>query len=228
MDPNAQTPPLRLMNEPHLPITEAESNPDPTTNHNSSGKNTLLTLASLLILSGIVGITLWLYIQNKQSSNKIPVDQATKKSDENKVTTLTNDPNDVKEINGMKVAGAQNQALVKKYGAICKRFTSLGEALKAPDVTCILDLSDQNLSEIPDEILQLKILNEIILSNNKFNNFPTNLYQLKSLVSIDLTDNNIKELPQDFRTKMPAVRSILLDNNPLPLSLINEFKDLTK
>ena len=209
MDPNAQPPTQTQVSPPE-----------------GSKSNALLALISVFILLGVVGITLWLYIQNKQSSNKIPVDQATKKSDENKATTLTNDPNDVKEINGMKVAGAQNQALIAKYGVICKRFTSLDEALVTPEIACILDLSDQNLSEIPENILKLTHLNELNLSDNKFTEFPEILFQSKTLLSVNLENNNLATMPDDIKSKIPTLQSVKLKGNNLSEEVIEKHQRL--
>ena len=127
----------------------------------------------------------------------------------------------------MKVAGAQNQALIAKYGVICKRFTSLDEALKTPEIACTLDLSNQNLSSLSDEISELTNLKELDLSNNLFTEFPSELYSLKKLVSIDISSNNLNYVPSIVMDNLPMLSKLLLEDNKLTAAEIEKYIRIT-
>jgi len=228
MDPNQPAnsgeslPPRK---EPHLPISMAETHPEIYNDKNSaSSKNTFLTLASLLVLAGIVGITLWLYIQNKTAK------VVSKPTVNNNLAAATPSPvqveennnlKDVKEINGIKVEGATNQALVEKYGAVCKRFTSIDEALKEEEVACILDLSGQNINSLPNSITKLANLKQIILNKNNFTKFPELLFSIKTLSSIDLSGNKLSALPE---INSESLSRINIQNNQFSDSQISLLK----
>lgn len=224
MDNPAQpTTPLRPMNEPHLPITEAEMNTDPSTNHNSpNSKNTLLTLASLLVLAGIVGITIYLYIQNKGNLNLPNLSNNPDKFVDNDPTPkVTQTPED-----------KQIQKTTQKYGVLCKRFTSLEEALKEPEIACVIDFSGQELKSIPKEILQLTNITDINLSNNNLKDFPLEILGFRKLTSIDLSNNNLSTFtPTEANKKaaesgqMETIQTVKLDNNNFDSKTINEIKN---
>lgn len=212
----------RPMNEPHTPISSSEMNSNMHNESASNGRNTLLTLASLLILSGIVGITLYLYIQNKTSKQSPQVEKTPQ--------ITTPQPTQTQEktelISGIPVVGDKNIELVKKYGVVCRRFTSLDEALKTPEIACMLDLSDQNLSEIPENILKLTHLNELNLSDNKFTEFPEILFQSKTLLSVNLENNNLATMPDDIKSKIPTLQSVKLKGNNLSEEVIEKHQRL--
>jgi Leucine-rich repeat (LRR) protein len=195
MDPTAPPP----WKEPHMPITDNETSMEPP---KSSSKNTLLTLASILVLVGIVGITLFLYIQNR-SATKTPQTTNTPKTSDTKTQTGSNEV----------VVGAKNQELVKKYGAICKRFTSVEEALKESEVACVLDLSNQGLESLSPKIADLSNLNEINLSNNNFSSFPEVLYNKSSLLLINLSNNKLTITPD--LSKLTSLQLLILTGNPI-------------
>jgi Leucine-rich repeat (LRR) protein len=205
MDPNqpAQSsenlPPRK---EPHLPISMAETHPEIyNENSTTNSKNTFLTLASLLVLAGIVGITLYLYIQNKVA----------KTTNGLRTNNFMEDTN--KSSKPEVVLGEKNQALVKKYGAICKKFISLSEAVKEAEVACELDLSNRSLSSLPKEVSKLTKLNTIDLQNNNFSTFPSELLNLNSIIRIDLSNNNLSSIPDDVIIKLPSLQTINLNGN---------------
>lgn len=217
---------LRPMNEPHAPITDDESNHQMQQKSPKSGVNMLLTLLSILVLAGVVGTTLYLYIQNRSVQN---TQQATQTTDETQQIPK-NEP--VKEIAGTKVVGAENIEKMEKYGAICKRFTSLEEALAEREVACTLDLSGQDLTEVPEEVYELTNLNAIDLSNNDLSSFPTDLLNIGTLVSVDLSNNNISSIPQALQnqgastdgTVAQKLQNLQLDGNPLTIEQIEQYE----
>lgn len=77
---------------------------------------------------------------------------------------------------------------------VCRRFTSLEEALKNPDIACQLDLSGKKLTEVPENIYKLGKLNEIDLSNNQLTSIPQKLIDMPTIISINLKNNNISSV----------------------------------
>jgi GTPase SAR1 family protein len=61
-----------------------------------------------------------------------------------------------------------------------------------------LDLSNHNLIQIPDSVLQDKNLQELDLSNNRLTHIPPEICRLKNLVRLDLSSNRLEELPWDI------------------------------
>lgn len=105
---------------------------------------------------------------------------------------------------------------------VCKRFTSLDEALNNIEIACVLDLSGQSLTEVPQGVYKLTKINEIDLSDNKLTRFPTDLLKLEGLISLDLSNNQISSIPEGS-TVRPTVQP-----NPsgTPVSLPNQLQNL--
>jgi hypothetical protein len=178
----------------------------PTTPESTGGsKNTLLTLASLLVLLGVVGTTFFLYIQNKQST--------TTKKGASQETAQQNKKGTAAPI-AVVLPTLTAKELKEKYpNVMCRRFTDLNEALQAISIACILDLSGKDLTEIPDEITKLTKLNEINLSNNKFTAFPPQLLNIPTLISINLSKNQLTATPDV--SKLTNLQSLILTGNPI-------------
>lgn len=217
MDPNSQNPNLstRPMNEPHIPISDSEI--DPTPKANSSTRNTLLTLSALLILVSVIGITLWFYLQNRLPKMAQQTPTLDRQGD---TPSLSEETKNVKEISGFKVEGAQNQALVEKYGVICRMFKSIEEAIETPEIACIVDLTGQNINSLPESVNQLNKLEHVLLPNNNFTVIPQALTNHPNVLYIDLSDNNISEvgklfIAKDKITGNPRKITINLKRNPL-------------
>ena len=205
MDPNQSTnyvPPRKV---PHLPISEAESHPEIYQDNPSSSKNTLLTLASLLVLAGIAGITLWLYIKNSSertpnSTTGSPIKIKSEKRADNSNSALKSD-----------IAASEDHSNIV---ITCKKFSSLEEALENKDLACGLDLSSNGLKEFPKDILKLTKLNDLNLSNNKLESLPKELFEMPLLMSINLSSNNIINLPtmtESKKTEYTKDKKILLN-----------------
>jgi leucine-rich repeat protein SHOC2 len=79
-----------------------------------------------------------------------------------------------------------------------KRYASLSEALQNPDEVRVLDLSNQNLNEIPAEIAKLKKLQLLELQNNKIEYIPKEIGELKYLQYLYLSKNRIVTLPAEI------------------------------
>lgn len=61
-----------------------------------------------------------------------------------------------------------------------------------------LDLSERNISIIPDEIGLLNELKKINISHNKIKELPNSISQLSNLESLDVHDNELLKLPDTF------------------------------
>lgn len=85
-----------------------------------------------------------------------------------------------------------------------KTYRSLTEALKEPEKVCYLDLSNNNLTELPPQVLQFNNLHSLYLNNNKLKTLPEGIKSLKQLKLIDLTGNPIRlEEVEKIRELLP-------------------------
>lgn len=175
-------------------------------NDSSSPRNTMLLIGSILVFVTIVGITLYLILQNQEESE----------------LSTTNEPESTNEATTL----ADRQKL-EKYGVICRLYNSIDDALAEPEVACELNLSEQNISEIPDEITDLQNLNSINLSNNNLTEFPEILYSLPNLVSIDLSNNDLTSVPEDLMTRLPNLQSLKLEGNELSTEDVKFYAQIT-
>jgi len=108
---------------------------------------------------------------------------------------------------------------------VCKRFTSLDEALKNVEIACVLDLSNQNLATVSTDIKKLTKLNELSLKNNKLTEFPSAITGIPTLVTLDLSNNQIRQFPQDFG-KLIKLQSLTLTGNNISESEKTKLKQL--
>jgi Leucine-rich repeat (LRR) protein len=81
---------------------------------------------------------------------------------------------------------------------VCARFTNINHALQNADKACILDLSGQNLSSLPD-LTKLTKLTTVVLKDNKFAEFPPQLIGLSNLIELDISNNQIKTIPDSIK-----------------------------
>lgn len=181
------------------PLSYKPQAPQP---QNQGSKTTLFTLIALLILAIIVIFTLYLYMKNTNTSSKRNPQPQNTKNSEGMTTNPTQTPRDV-----------QMKRDLKKYGVVCKRFMSIEQALATPEIACGLDLSGTALTSLPD-ISKLTNLNSIDLSNNDLTAFPTQLLKLPQIYSINLSNNKITEIPKEV-FQNSTLQSINLSGNPI-------------
>jgi internalin A len=96
----------------------------------------------------------------------------------------------------------------------CARFTNLAAALTYINQACILDLSNKNLSELPQDITKLKNLIQINLSKNNLTVFPNELLSMDKLIVINLSNNKIAQVPTAIN-KLKNLQGLDLSNNQL-------------
>ncbi len=91
------------------------------------------------------------------------------------------------------------------------------------DTLEVLDLTDNNLSSLPDDFDRFKKLKRIFLSNNQFDNVPKILAKLPVLSMIGMRNNKIKIFEED---SLPlSIRWLILTDNELT-SLPQSIGDL--
>ena len=194
---------------PPPPVQESNSQ---TPNSTNSSRNTLFLVSSILLFVVIVGATLYLLVQNQQEQAGVMTEDKieTEQTQADAFPTLTQEQQ--KEVYG---------------DVVCRRFTSIEEALQVPEIACVLDLSGQDLTELPEYITKLTKLNELDLSDNNFTEFPQILYQVKTLLSINLENNQLKSMPEDISVQLPSLQSIRLEGNNLSESIVKQFAQIT-
>lgn len=171
---------------------QQQSNPNP-----SGFLTKYLMLGSILLVMLLAGVVVF-----KLSSGKIKPSEDT-------------NSNASKAPAEESAAANNNTASSDAYKDVtCVRFTSVEEALKYIDKACVLDLSGQNLTTLPKDVLSLTKLSEIDLSNNSFTTFPKELLTLNNIMSINLTSNNISTLPVEILTNK-TLQSINVSKNPI-------------
>ncbi len=87
------------------------------------------------------------------------------------------------------------------------------EILDLADSLELLVLSNNRLSNLPEEFSQLKKLKVVFFNNNAFETFPTVLAKCPSLSMISFKGNNISAIPEGVLS--PAIRWLILTDNRL-------------
>tara|TARA_R110001592_G_scaffold104856_2_gene295007 strand:- start:3472 stop:4794 length:1323 start_codon:yes stop_codon:yes gene_type:complete len=138
--------------------------------------------------------------------------------------------NSFKELKSGKLVGATRLQLVEELTTFPEEIFSLADTLE------VLDLSNNNLSTLPDEFACLTRLKRVFLSFNQFKHIPAVLAKCPALIMVAfkgckitefsdyclpkniewliLTDNNITELPQSFG-QFTKLKKLALAGNQL-------------
>jgi len=84
-----------------------------------------------------------------------------------------------------------------------------------------IDLSNNQIESLPDDFIKLEGIHTLDLSKNHLTKLPENFGQLKSLKQLDLFNNRIKNLPLSF-SELTKLEYLDLKNNPLDNDLQNQ------
>lgn len=200
--------------DPNTQSSTSPINPD-----QGGSKNTLLTLASLLVLFGIVGITLFLYLKNNKSNQNPSYGL----NNEAKNSTPTN----IQKKSPSTIAIRKPDLIKVNSTVVCAKFDTLEDALFNSDKACVLDLSGQNLTTVPKDVYKLSKLTEIDLSNNNLTEFPYDLLSVKNIMSINLANNKISTIKAG--TIIPGTIQILkLEGNNLDEKTVKQYSRMPK
>lgn len=88
-----------------------------------------------------------------------------------------------------------------------------------------LDLSGQNLSEIPTEVLEMSWLKTLILDGNRLTRLPPEIGELTALERLELERNGLTALPQEIG-KLHSLEYLNINHNSL-VSLPKEIGNLS-
>lgn len=96
----------------------------------------------------------------------------------------------------------------------CQKFKNLETALKSPEKVTTLELRKDKLTSIPSEILAFKNLEILDLSNNQISEVKVDLSVLTKLHTIILSKNKLARFPMEF-SSIPNLKILGLDRNPI-------------
>lgn len=89
-----------------------------------------------------------------------------------------------------------------------------------------LDLSSNELEQLPDDVVFVEQLEHLDLSNNQFTELPSELpYFLEQLSHLNLSGNAFTVIPSMLKN-LPKLAQLNLCDNPIPLKAIIELQEL--
>ncbi|XP_078096507.1 protein flightless-1 homolog [Mustelus asterias] len=95
------------------------------------------------------------------------------------------------------------------------------------DDLSVLDLSYNQLTEIPRELENAKNMLVLNLSHNSIDNIPNQLFiNLTDLLYLDLSDNSLESLPPQMR-RLVHLQTLILNNNPLMHAQLRQLPAMT-
>lgn len=93
-------------------------------------------------------------------------------------------------------------------------YRSLDEALGEAGRACILDLSNQNLTDLPYTIYSLSNLTTLYLQNNQLTSLTPYIGYLTNLQILDVSNNKLSDVPAQLGL-LTVMRELNLSNNQL-------------
>lgn len=106
-------------------------------------------------------------------------------------------------------------------------LTNLEEKINYQQITKAT-LQFQNLRKFPLPLLKCTNIEEIDLSHNQISEIPNEIGQLKKLRRLYLNDNQIQKLPENVYTQLPNLEVLYLQNNQKNFVLSPNISQLTK
>ncbi|MFK7971365.1 MAG: leucine-rich repeat domain-containing protein [Bacteroidia bacterium] len=86
-----------------------------------------------------------------------------------------------------------------------------------------LNLSNMNLSKIPEMVFDLSHLHELKLMANNITIIPKEISRLTRLSHLYLSQNNIRKIPSGILKEMPFLECIDLGENPINYKVVNDI-----
>lgn len=90
-----------------------------------------------------------------------------------------------------------------------------------------LNLSNNKLSNLPESLLKIPNLVDLNLYRNHFTILPDFIDQFQSLTSLKLEYNRLLTLPESLFKKMPNLKRLYFQGNPLPLAELTRIRKMT-
>ncbi|XP_014287341.1 leucine-rich repeat-containing protein 20 isoform X1 [Halyomorpha halys] len=90
-----------------------------------------------------------------------------------------------------------------------------------------LNLSNNQMSKLPDELADLAELEKLDISHNAFINLPLVAYRIPKLTTLNASHNHIIEVDVDRLKNSPALQSVDVRENPVPNQIVQALQKLT-
>mmetsp|Transcript_58440 Transcript_58440/g.163713 ORF Transcript_58440/g.163713 Transcript_58440/m.163713 type:complete len:280 (+) Transcript_58440:61-900(+) len=91
-----------------------------------------------------------------------------------------------------------------------------------------LDLSGNDLEELPTCVANLRVLQRLNISKNRLTSLPGELQRLSNLQKLDASDNRLSSLPQDMLPGMTSLSELWLKGNPMQRLQLQELPGFDK
>jgi len=111
------------------------------------------------------------------------------------------------QLQSGELAGIQRLSLAENLTSFPLEILSLADSLE------ILDLSNNQLTSLPEELTQLKKLKIIFASNNLFKTLPEVLGRCQNLEMVGFKSNSINQVPEN--SLPPKLRWLILTDNKI-------------
>lgn len=108
--------------------------------------------------------------------------------------------------------------ILDSYGRICSDRSleeALQELVKSKETVRVLDLSDWEMSELPEILLQFENLQELYLDRNGLEELPEWIGDFKHLSLLSLGRNELKELPKSIFNLSDCLEKLFLGHNQI-------------
>lgn len=115
----------------------------------------------------------------------------------------------LEDLKAGKLIGTKTLKLACDLKEFPEEILNLSESLE------VLDLSDNQLSELPESIIRLKNLKTIFCARNHFKVFPKILREMPELSMIGFKSNRIEEVPENAFP--PKLRWLILTDNKIEI-----------
>uniref|UniRef100_A0A023F1G8 Leucine-rich repeat-containing protein 20 n=2 Tax=Triatoma infestans TaxID=30076 RepID=A0A023F1G8_TRIIF len=90
-----------------------------------------------------------------------------------------------------------------------------------------LNLSNNQMSKLPDELADLAELERLDISHNAFINLPLVAYRMPKLTTLNATNNHIVEVDVERLKNSPSLADVDLRENPIPPATVAALNNLT-